>query len=198
MNIRLEELQTHIQHLEEEIEAELRRRRTELHADFEDRKIRFEREIAAAQRRLKTGLLGYFWDSSLFNVLSAPVIFSGIVPLVILDLFLTVYQAICFPLNGIPRVQRGKYFVFDHHHLGYLNVIEKLNCAYCSYANGLVAYFREIGGRTEQYWCPIKHARRVLQAHPYYHNFADFGDAHAYFEELENLRQQLAELAKPH
>jgi len=32
----------------------------------------------------------------------------------------------------------------DRHHLAYLNVIEKLNCEYCGYANGVFAYVREI------------------------------------------------------
>jgi hypothetical protein len=31
----------------------------------------------------------------------------------------------------------------DRHRLGYLNVIEKANCVYCSYANGVVAYVRD-------------------------------------------------------
>jgi hypothetical protein len=34
-----------------------------------------------------------------------------------------------------------------------------------AYANGVFAYVREVGSRTEQYWCPIKHARRVLGVH---------------------------------
>jgi hypothetical protein len=61
-----------------------------------------------------------------------------------------------------------------------LNALEKLNCVYCSYANGLIAYVREIAGRTEQYWCPIKHARRVIGAHPHYAQFQDYGDAAAF------------------
>ncbi len=35
---------------------------------------------------------------------------------------------------------RGAHFTFDRHRLGYLNLIEKLNCDYCAYANGLFAY----------------------------------------------------------
>jgi hypothetical protein len=77
-------------------------------------------------------------------------------------------------------VRRSDYLVFDRHHLSYLNGLEKLNCAYCSYANGLLAYAREIAGRTELHWCPIKHARRVLGAHGTYHEFDDYGDAEAY------------------
>lgn len=113
-------------------------------------------------------------------VFTAPVIYSLIFPLLLLDLFVTIYQAICFPVYGIAKVRRHDYLIFDRYHLGYLNALEKLNCAYCSYANGLIAYVREIAGRTEQYWCPIKHARRVVGAHQYYAQFHDFGDATAF------------------
>ena len=90
------------------------------------------------------------------------------------------YQAICFPIYKIPKVRRRDYLVFDRHHLAYLNIIEKINCAYCSYANGAIAFVREVAARTEVYWCPIKHARRVLGPHPHYQGFADFGDAEAF------------------
>jgi hypothetical protein len=105
--------------------------------------------------------------------------------LVLLDLSVTIYQAVCFPAYGIEKVHRKDYLVFDRHHLAYLNALEKLNCAYCSYANGLIAYVREIAARTEQYWCPIKHARRVIGAHPHYSRFEDFGDAEGYRKRLE-------------
>jgi hypothetical protein len=49
-------------------------------------------------------------------------------------------------------------------------------------------------GRTEQCWCPIKHARRILQAHTYYNGFVDFGDAESYRRHLKVLRAELAAL----
>jgi len=191
MNASITELSGRIKLLEDRIEAEVKRRRAELHADFEDRKVKFEKEVLAAQVRLKQGLIAYFLDTSILVVLTAPIIYSCILPLMLLDVFLSFYQAVCFPVYGIPKVRRRDCFVYDRAHLGYLNIIEKFNCAYCSYGNGVAAYFREIIGRTEQYWCPIKHARRVLYAHPYYQGFTDFGDAEAYRRELENLRQAL-------
>lgn len=69
--------------------------------------------------------------------------------------------------------------------LAYLNQIEKFNCAYCAYANGLATYFKRVAGMTEQYWCPVKHARRILEAHANYDRFADYGDAAGYRQELE-------------
>jgi hypothetical protein len=95
---------------------------------------------------------------------------------------------------GIPKARRKDYLIFDRRYLAYLNTLEKINCAFCSYANGVVAYVREIGSCTEQYWCPIKHARKLVGAHPRYSEFADFGDAQGYKNELsetaEKVRQQ--------
>jgi len=75
----------------------------------------------------------------------------------------------------------------------YLNAIEKVNCVYCGYANGVLAYVREIAGRTEQYWCPIRHAKPVREAHAHYLEFVDFGDAEGYHRRLPMLREKLKE-----
>ena len=115
----------------------------------------------------------------------------------LLDVWFTVYQLICFPIYGIPRVPRARYFVIDRHHLAYLNGIEKLNCVYCGYANGLLAYAREIAGRTEQYWCPIKHAARLRAAHSRYHLFVDYGDAEGYHDQLPRLRSAYDDVERP-
>ena len=197
MNPRIQELLDRIARIEDELEAELQRRRTELHADFEQRRVRFEAEVLAQQRRFRTGLLRYLGEAELRNVVTAPIIYAVFLPMLLLDLAVTVYQWTCFPLYRIPRVRRRDYLVFDRSHLAYLNLVEKFNCAYCSYGNGLIAYMREVFARTEQYWCPIKHARRLLQAHPYYAGFVDYGDAESYRGELSRLRAALAELEQP-
>ena len=194
MNPKISELLARIQQMELEIESEMKRKRAELQADFEETRVRFEHEVLQQQRRFKTGVLLYMLSANWLSVLTAPVIYSVLFPMLILDLFITVYQHICFRAYGIPRVKRSDYFVYDRAHLAYLNLIEKINCAYCSYGNGLMAYGREVVARTEQYWCPIKHARKVMAAHPYYTGFVDFGDAQSYKDELENLRAELAKL----
>ena len=85
-----------------------------------------------------------------------------VVPIALIDASFTIYQGLCFPLYGIAHVRRSVYIAaVDRRHLAYLNAIEKLNCVYCGYANGVLAYVREIAGRTEQYWCPIRHAKPV-------------------------------------
>ena len=187
------ELIARIRVLREEMEQEFRKNRENFHYIIESRRIRFSEEVMRQQRRFKTSLFRYLGRASLFNLLTAPVIYSGIIPLVLLDLFLLIYQWICFPLYGIPRVRRADYLVFDRTDLPYLNLVEKINCAYCSYGNGLAAYFREVAARTEQYWCPIKHARHIHDAHGRYPRFFEYGDAESYRKGLERYRNELME-----
>ena len=179
-----------IRALERQLEVALAQRRIELNYTLDRGIARFEHALVAKHRLAKTRLLHYVLGARPVMFAIAPVIYSLIVPFVVLDLFVAAYQLVCFPACGIPRVRRGDYIVFDRAQLAYLNGLEKLNCAYCSYANGLLAYVREVAARTEQYWCPIKHARRVLGVHARYGSFTDFGDADAYRHELERLRSE--------
>jgi hypothetical protein len=177
-----------IRALERQLEVALAKRRIELNYKVHDGIVHFEQVVIARHRLLKARLLSYIFGARPVMILTAPAIYALIIPLLLLDLFVAVYQAACFPVYGIPRVRRSDYLAFDRGQLAYLNAIEKLNCAYCSYANGLLAYVREVASRTEQYWCPIKHARRVLGVHPRYGSFVDYGDGDAYRHDLERLR----------
>ncbi|WP_457605715.1 hypothetical protein [Nitratifractor sp.] len=124
-------------------------------------------------------------------ILTAPVIYGMIVPAVILDLGVTIYQAVCFPVYGIPKVSRRDYIVIDRHHLPYLNLLEKINCVYCGYFNGLIDYVREIASRTEQYWCPIRHARRVRGVPTRYWHFLPYGDGKNLHRRWKELRREI-------
>jgi hypothetical protein len=192
MDTLIDDLTRKIRELEAQMDAHIAQRRAELRIGMERGRVVFEEEVLRRHRELKTALLSYIWNANLLVIVTAPAIYAMIVPLVLLDLFVTVYQMICFPVYGIPKVRRADYFVFDRHHLAYLNALEKLNCAYCSYANCLIAYVREIAARTEQYWCPIKHARRVIGSHARYAAFDDYGDAEGYQKRAAELRDQLA------
>lgn len=180
MNENIRILVEKIRLLESELEAELAIRRADLQYRLEGGRALFDREILRAHRKLKVGLSRYVFNAGIMKIITAPVIYSLIIPFVLVDLFVTVYQAICFPIYKIEKVQRSDYLIFDRYHLAYLNIVERVNCAYCSYCNGLLGYAREIGSRTEEYWCPIKHARRVIAAHERYSRFADYADAEAF------------------
>jgi hypothetical protein len=181
----LDELLARIRALQEEVEETYRQAQLEI----EERKARLAGEFLKRQRAYKIGLARFIARARPLVLLSAPVIYLGWIPFLLMDLFVTVYQAICFPIYGIPKARRADYLVFDRERLPYLNAIERFNCFYCSYGNGVVAYAREVAARTEQYWCPIKHARRLRAAHDYYPKFIDHGDAEGYRRELERLRR---------
>ncbi len=192
MNPHIAALTEKIRALEKELDAELAKRRAELRIGLEHGRVAFEEELLRRHRALRRRLLPYILGANPLVILTAPVIYAGVVPFLLLDLFVTVYQTVCFPIYGIAKVKRADYLVFDRHHLAYLNALEKLNCAYCSYANGLIAYVREIAARTEQYWCPIKHARRVVGTHARYALFDDYGEGEGYPERLAERRKALA------
>lgn len=187
MSTKIDDLLERIRGLETELQAEFAKQSAGLQFTLEHGRAVFEEEMLRRQRELQTRLLKYISGARLLVVLTAPFIYSLIVPLVLLDIFVSVYQAVCFPAYGIEKVKRADYLIFNRNHLAYLNALEKMNCAYCSYANGLLAYVHEIAGRTEAYWCPIKHARKAAGAHAKYMKFVPFGDAEAYRKRVEEI-----------
>ncbi len=190
MSKAIDDLLVRIQALREELEQELQKKREEIEFIIRDKRVHFTQELQARQHLYKLSLLRYVLGARWLVALTAPLIYCGFVPFLLLDLFLTVYQGICFPIYGIPKARRSDYMTFDRGDLPYLNLLERFNCFYCSYGNGVAAYFREVAARTEQYWCPIKHARRILGAHEKYPHYFEFGDAEAYRKGLDRLREQ--------
>ncbi len=191
MTARMQALAREIVQLQTELDREIERRRKALGWSLKEHLVQFEQGVVAEHKRLRTGVGRFLARSSLLTILSAPVIYSMVVPLVLLDLWVTLYQAICFRAYGIVRVKRSDYIAFDRGRLGYLNWIEGLNCRYCSYGNGVIAYAREVSSRTEQYWCPIKHAVRITDPHQRYYDFLEFGDAQGYRARLAAFRAEL-------
>ena len=148
-------------------------------------------EARERQAALKLGLRRYLVDSGVLTILTAPFIYAVAIPVFLLDVVASLYQAVCFRVYGVKQVKRRDYVVFDRHRLPYLNVIQKVNCFYCSYANGVIAYVYEIASRTEQYWCPIKHAARLQGTHRRYGDFLEYGDVADYPNSLEAQRTRL-------
>jgi len=198
MNERIRHLLAQISALEDDLRTALHEQETWLHFRIVGKRVEFQKAIRDRHRELRMSLLPWLAGAELRNVASAPVIYAMVVPFALFDLAVSVYQLICFPLYRIRRVRRGDYIVIDRQNLNYLNILERLHCTYCAYANGVIAYACEIAARTEQYWCPIKHARKVLGTHTRYRQFADFGDATDYPALVARLRAELAaERARP-
>ena len=193
MNETINEILERIRQLEDRLEDEFEKSRAQYEVKLRGKIAWFADEVVARQRAFKIRYPQFFLHARLLHILVAPVIYSMIIPIVLLDLWVTIYQQICFRAYGIPRVRRSTFIVVDRHHLAYLNSIEKLNCLYCGYGNGVFAYAREVAGRTEQFWCPIKHAIRLRDPHHHYAKFVEYGDAEGYRGKLAEIRKDVQE-----
>jgi hypothetical protein len=155
----------------------------------------FSLETLIDHRRFKRSSWKHLWNTRLLVILSSPLIYLCVLPFLLLDASVAIFQMVCFPIYGIPKVRRKDYLVFDRGRLAYLNTIEKVGCIYCSYANGLLGLVTEIAARTEQHFCPIKHARSLVQVHSRYGKFLPYGDARAYQEQSDAVSRAYRDLA---
>lgn len=191
MNPRVRDLLAQITSLEDELRSALREQEVHVLYRLNGRRVEFERAVSDSHRKLKRGLLRWIVTDRPQNLITGPIIYGLIVPLLLMDLTVTLYQALCFPIYRIARVKRADYFIYDRRHLQYLNFFERFHCTYCAYANGLLAYCVEVTARTEQYFCPIKHAHRILGAHSRYDRFLEYGDPADYHARLNEFRLAL-------
>jgi hypothetical protein len=190
-NKKILELLNQMEVIEKELNEIIHQQEIQFNYQLKGKKVEFENSIKEAHKKLKIGLIHWFSKRPI-NLMTGPIIYSMIVPMLILDVCISFYQLTCFPIYKIKLVKRRDYMSFDRHHLHYLNWIEKFHCSYCAYGAGLLAYITEIVARTEQYFCPIKHARKVMGTHSRYIKFLDYGDAKNYQENLESYRKQLS------
>jgi len=149
MNDRMRQILDQINKLEEEIESELNNQKSKWLYQIHGRRIEFERSIREKHRSLRLSVFRWFKTVRPQNYITAPIIYGMVVPMMVFDLCIMFYQTTCFPIYGIRKVKRADYIVFDHRHLAYLNMVEKFDCLYCSYGNGLMAFATEIFARTE-------------------------------------------------
>lgn len=191
MNERIHHLLAQLEAVENELNAALQESQIQLNFSVKGKRIEFEKSVKQAHKQLKIGMIKWLGNRPL-NLITGPIIYSMVFPMLLLDACISIYQATCFPIYKIAKVQRSDYFIFDRYHLSYLNWVEKSHCMYCTYGNGLLAYATEIIARTEQYFCPIKHARKMLGRHARYARFVEYGDADDYQKKLEQFRLDLA------
>ncbi len=180
--------------------SEIRQKREELYIEYsklkekywyaiEKWKVKFKEEIKKKNKFYKISVFESVFSARVREVLSAPFIYAMIVPAIILDIFLFIYQQTAIRLYKIPLVKRSDYIIFDRKQLDYLNLIQKINCLYCSYVNWLFSYAVEIAWRTEKYWCPIKSASKKKWWHDWEEYFADYWDPEAFIKAMGSIEE---------
>lgn len=179
-----------------EILKEIEKKKKELIKEYEElmktysfyidwKKVIFSKKTRQYNKNFKQWLFKYIFNAKIRHLLSAPFIYAVAIPSFILDIFLFVYMHVAFRLYWIPIVKRSDYIIFDRKYLDYLNIIQKVNCLYCSRVNWLFSYAVEIAWRTEKYWCPIKASRDIRWWHKRQKHFADYWDPE-WFKECFN------------
>lgn len=172
----IREILAKIESLNNDLKEEYERLSQKYWFSLSKKRVIFLEEFRLRNRSFKFPTWKYVIPTNLRHFLSIPFIYGMIIPTLILDIFLTIFQWTAFPLYRIPRVKRSEYIVYDRRFLDYLNLLQKINCLYCSYVNGIFAYAVEIGARTERYWCPLKSAHKPRFSHGWYQDFADYGN----------------------
>lgn len=191
MNERISQILAQMAALEGDLRTAVQEQESKMFFQIKGKRVEFESSVRAAHRKLKKNFFRWLVTNRPQNLITGPIIYGMIFPLMMLDLCVSFYQWVCFPIYGVTKVRRADYIVFDRHHLSYLNFIEKFHCTYCEYGNGLMSYMAEILARTEEYFCPIKHAHKILGTHARYNRFLDYGDAANYEARLEEYRVAL-------
>jgi len=190
MDNNISDILIEIEALKQKLKEEVEKKEKHIAYEIKHGRIHFTQDVLASQKEKITTLWQFIKEAPILNILSAPIVYMMIIPAVILDLFLTVYVWIIFPIYKFPKFKRSDYIVFDRQYLGYLNFIEKLNCVYCSYFNGLINYTSAIAGRSELYFCPIKHAKKIAYMHEHYYDFLSYADANSYQEKLKECQKK--------
>lgn len=194
MDNRIDEIAAQIKTLQDELMDELRKKQDEFFYTIEDKKAKFEEQVVKEGKAKVISSLKYLSSFPVLAVFTIPFIWSMMIPALLVDIFVTIYQSVCFPIYKIPKVKRSDYVVIDRYNLFYLDKVEKINCWYCEYFNGVIGYTREIAARTEQFWCPIKHSKPQIDMHSRYEKFFDFGDYVTYRKELEKRRSDFKDI----
>ncbi len=190
MNDKIREIMEEIESMKVKLRDEIAEQESHISYEIHNGYVKFEKDVLEKQKENMKNLLEYFREVPLVHFLTAPLIYAMVIPAVVLDVILFIYQQIVFRVFKFTLLKRSDYIVYDRQYLGYLNPVEKINCLYCSYFNGLMHYASAISGRTELYFCPIKHAKKIVYQHDHYNDFLAYGDEDEYQKRLEELRDK--------
>ncbi len=195
MNTKINKIFEEIKDKKAELKLEYEKMKEKYGFRIEWRKIIWNKDEAAKQKKRRKSAWDTFFSATVFEILSIPFIYAMIIPAVILDIFLFMYQQTAIRLYKIPLAKRSDYIVFDRRQLWYLNWLQKINCIYCSYVNWLFQYWVEVAWRTEKYWCPIKSATKKHWDHNWEKYFADYGDVD-WFRDVFHSTQEFKKIKK--
>ncbi|MCE9633488.1 MAG: hypothetical protein K8Q92_04810, partial [Methylophilales bacterium] len=106
MNDKIRQLLDQMNALEEEMRTALHEQKIPMFFEIKGKRVEFEKSIREAHHKLKIGFFRWLLTRPQ-NLITGPIIYGMAVPIVLLDLCISFYQATCFPIYGITKVRRG-------------------------------------------------------------------------------------------
>ena len=92
--------------LEKELLVEVEAKQRQFSYRIHGRKAHFTENVRARHQLLAQKLTRYLCEAKPLSVLSTPMILFCAVPIVFMDFVAAMFQFICFPDYGIPKVRR--------------------------------------------------------------------------------------------
>jgi hypothetical protein len=103
MSDRIQQLMSQIKALEDDLQIALNEQPSNMFFQLKGKRVEFEQSIKETHLKLKTNFFRWLVTNRPQNLITGPIIYSMIIPLVITDVFISFYQLTCFPIYGIKK-----------------------------------------------------------------------------------------------
>ena len=98
MNDRIQQLLQQMTVLEDDLRAAISEQPSTIFFQIKGKRVEFEQSIKDTHRRLKRNFFRWLITDRPQNLITGPIIYAMIIPLIITDLFITFYQMTCYPI----------------------------------------------------------------------------------------------------
>lgn len=113
MNDQISQILARMAELEDELRTAVHHQESKMCFQIKGKKIEFERSVKAAHRKLKKSFFRWLVTDRPQNLLTGPIIYAMLIPMLMFDACVTFYQWACFPIYRITKVRRSDYIVCD-------------------------------------------------------------------------------------
>ncbi len=103
MNEKIRQLLDQMSALEDDLRRELQAQEASALYQIKGKRVEFEAAVRQAHRKLKTNFFRWLVTYRPQNLITGPIIYSMIVPMLVLDVCVSFYQATCFRFTASPR-----------------------------------------------------------------------------------------------
>ena len=113
MNDKIKEIIEEIEAMKVKLGEEIAQHERDISYEIQNGYVRFEKEVLDKQKENMKNLLSWFRDIPPLHLLTAPFIYGMVIPAILFDMILFLYQHIIFRIYKFEFVKRSDYILFD-------------------------------------------------------------------------------------